>query len=157
MAFTINVNFVMSDRQSCRKTDGTLYSGTIVTGTINFNVLLLFLMHESDIREGTIRADSDIKMTGYVSWAGSTSMEVTMTLQQVGFSMLMTKYCQFQYNSMHNPKGGVHFFYYPLWCPSPQTFGHNFTSNVVSGSCYKIDANAGHPLFAAIYNSRVDH
>ncbi|XP_072034992.1 acyl-coenzyme A thioesterase 9, mitochondrial-like isoform X2 [Amphiura filiformis] len=46
-------------------------------------VIVTALVDRIDLHEGTICADSDIKMTGHVTWAGKTSMEVTMKLKQL--------------------------------------------------------------------------
>ena len=51
------------------------------------------MVDQIDMKRTEINADRDLRMLGYVSWVGSTSMEITMKLQQqpqvgVNFSRL---------------------------------------------------------------------
>ena len=40
------------------------------------------MVDQIDMQQKAINADRDLRMLGYVSWVGSTSMEITMKLQQ---------------------------------------------------------------------------
>ena len=40
------------------------------------------MVDQIDMKQMEIKADRDLRMLGYVSWVGSTSMEITMKLQQ---------------------------------------------------------------------------
>ena len=45
-------------------------------------VIVTAMVDQIDVRQAIIDPNRDLRMVGYVSWAGSTSMEITMKLQQ---------------------------------------------------------------------------
>lgn len=45
-------------------------------------VIVTAMVDQIDMKQTEIKADRDLRMLGYVSWVGSTSMEITMKLQQ---------------------------------------------------------------------------
>jgi len=45
-------------------------------------VIVTAMVDQIDMQQKAINADRDLRMLGYVSWVGSTSMEITMKLQQ---------------------------------------------------------------------------
>lgn len=45
-------------------------------------VIVTAMVDQIDMKQKEIKADRDLRMLGYVSWVGSTSMEITMKLQQ---------------------------------------------------------------------------
>ena len=56
----------------------------VIVCTLNHLLLLLFCFYfVLELHDMTLSPFTDVKMSGHVTWVGKSSMEVTMTLEQV--------------------------------------------------------------------------
>ena len=60
----------------------SLYLGNDIQAFKSPLVIVTAMVDQIDMKQMEIKADRDLRMLGYVSWVGSTSMEITMKLQQ---------------------------------------------------------------------------